>query len=205
MGLDATICIGTFGDVEWEDLAARRAIPSAQAQGVHVIHAHAETLAKARNDALRQVDTEWVVFLDADDELDEGFLNALSRGSADLRAPSIRYVRSGHLGRSRMPRVSGHTHACEAGCLTEGNWLVVGTAVRTELVREVGGWEEWPWSEDWALWLKCHLAGASIEAVPSAIYIAHWARNSRNRSPNREFTNRVHREIVAALMPRMAA
>lgn len=205
MGLDATICIGTFGDQKWIDLAERRAIPSAEAQGVHVIHQHAETLAKARNNALRQVDTEWTVVLDADDELDQNFLNALSGASADLRAPSVRYVRPGHLGRPAMPRVAGHTHACTADCLVEGNWLVIGTAVRTELLREVGGFEEWPWSEDWALWLKCHLAGASVEAVPDAIYIAHWSRASRNRAPDRAFTNRVHHEIVDALMPQVAA
>lgn len=205
MGLDATICIGTFGGQVWIDLADSRAIPSAEAQGVPVIHQHAETLAKARNNALRQVDTEWAVFLDADDQLDQNFLNALSQGSADLRAPSVSYVRAGHRGHPTMPRVAGHRHACTGDCLTEGNWLVVGTAVRTELLREVGGWEEWPWSEDWALWLKCHLAGATVEAVPEAVYVAHWSRNSRNRAPDRAFTNRVHQEIASALMPAVAA
>lgn len=205
MGLDATICIGTFGGVEWVELAERRAIPSAKAQGVPVIHRHAPTLARARNDALSLVETEWVVFLDADDELDQSYLNALGAGSADLRAPSVCYVRAGHRARPRVPRVAGHAHACTADCLTQGNWLVVGTAVRTQLIRDVGGWEEWPWSEDWAVWLKCHLAGASIEAIPEAVYIAHWSRSSRNRAPGREFTNRVHGEILAALLPAAVA
>ena len=34
-----------------------------------------------------------------------------------------------------MPTVAGHTHQCEAACLLQGNWLVVGAMVLTDLVR----------------------------------------------------------------------
>jgi GT2 family glycosyltransferase len=195
---DFTICIGTFGGNEWVQLAHERAIPSVQAQGCEVIHRHGSTLAQARNEALALVKTPLVVFLDADDELAPGYIETLAGGTADLRAPAVSYVKNGIPREARMPRVAGHDHECSAECLRDGNWLVIGSAVRTDLVREVGGFREFRWSEDWDLWQRCWLAGASLEAIPAAVYIAHWRHDSRNRSPDQAFRNRVHREIVKA-------
>ncbi len=195
---DFTICIGTFGSSDWVYLANERAVPSAKAQGCEVVHRHASTLAQARNEALSLVKTERVVFLDADDELAPGYLAALAPGSADLQAPAVSYVKAGRTRSPRMPQVAGHDHACSADCLEHGNWLVVGTAAPTQLLRDVGGWGDEPIYEDWALWLRCWLAGATVEAVPEAVYLAHWRRDSRNRAPNRAFRERVHWEIVKA-------
>jgi hypothetical protein len=99
-----------------------------------------------------------------------------------------------------MPRVAGHTHthACAAGCLTEGNWLVIGALARAELLRQIGGWRDWPVYEDWDLWLRCHLAGASIEAIPAAVYRAHVRPDSRNRAAPLEQRLTTHRAIEAA-------
>ncbi|WP_018503081.1 glycosyltransferase family 2 protein [Parafrankia discariae] len=199
--MDVTVAIGTFGLSWWYDLAVRRAIPSAEALGVPVVHYHAETLHDARNGALALVDTEWVIHLDADDELEPGYLDAMAAGTADVRAPAVRYVRG--LGRLRastpaVPTVAGHSHHCQAACLLQGNWLVVGALVRTDLVRQVGGWRDFDWSEDWDLWLRCHLAGASFEAMPAAIYRAHVRPGSRNRAPSRQTRLAAHRAIAAA-------
>lgn len=199
--MDVTVAIATFGEKRWETLAKERAIPSAEAQAP-VVHHHGATLAMARNAALEAVQSEFVIHLDADDELESGYVEALGRGEADLRAPAVRYVRGRHDRRMpRMPRVAGHHHACEAACLRDGNWLVIGTAVRAELLRKVGGWREFSWSEDWDAWLRCWLAGASIEAIPEAVYRAHVDPRSRNRAPSPAERNRVHREIEAANFP----
>lgn len=196
--MDVTIAVATFGDDRWPALARQRAIPSAEAFGVPVVHHHADTLHEARNGAIAQVRTEWTVHLDADDEMEPGYLDAMATGSADVRAPSVRYVTGGVIGPARMPRVSGHTHECTAQCLPWGNWLVVGALVRTDLVREVGGWRDFTWSEDWDLWLRCHLAGASIEAVPTAVYRAHVRRDSRNRAAAPAARLAAHRAIATA-------
>lgn len=196
--LNVTICVATYGDESWVELAKSRAIPSAEQFGVPVVHVHGDTLHDARNAALAQVETEWVVHLDADDELEPGFLDAMATGSADVRAPSVRYVTNGRPAPVRMPRVAGHRHDCTAECLPEGNWLVIGTLARTELLRSVGGWRDFDWSEDWDLWLRCHLAGASIEAVPAAVYRAHVRPDSRNRAPEHEAKMASHRAIYEA-------
>lgn len=201
--MEVSVICGTFGTAHWNELA-ERALASVP-DGVPTIHVHGEDLSDARNRALAQVETEWVVHLDADDELEPGFLDAIVAGTADLRAPAVRYVRRGRALSARLPRVAGHDHDCTADCLPDGNWLVVGTAVRAELVRRVGGWHDWPIYEDWDLWLRCWLAGATVEAIPEAIYRAHARRDSRNRAPAIAFKNGVHRQIVAANLGRAAA
>lgn len=196
--MDVTVAVGTFGDDSWRQLAQSRAIPSAMALGVPVVHVHGPTLHDARNAALDAVTTEWAVHLDADDELEPGYIEAMSHGVADVRAPSVRYVRQGYQGRPGMPQVASHTHACAAECLTRGNWIVIGACIRTDLVRRVGGWRDFPWSEDWDVWLRCHLAGATFEPIPQAVYRAHVRRNSRNRGASRDEKLAAHRAIEAA-------
>lgn len=196
---NVTVAVATYGAAAWTRLAQTRAIPSARALGVPVVYCHGYDLQNARNQALAKVETEWVIHLDADDELERGFIAAMaSHGTADVNAPAVRYVRPGHAAWPRMPNVAGHTHECGADCLPQGNWLVVGACVRTELVRRVGGWGAEPVYEDWALWLRCHLAGASFAAVPQAIYRAHVRRNSRNRAPSGRVKLATHRAIEAA-------
>lgn len=196
---DFTVAVATFGEQSWSDLAHERAIPSAAAQGVEVVHVHGETLHGARNAALDLVSTPWVVYCDADDELEAGYVETMAAASGDLRVPRVRYARDGVAGDPEFPRVAGHRHDCTGDCLPEGNWIIVGAAVRVDMLRSVGGWEAWPWSEDWALWARCWKAGAVIERVPRAIYRAYVRRDSRNRAPDQTLKRRVHRDIHAAV------
>lgn len=197
--MDVTVAVATFGAEHWRQLAHDRAIASVTALGLRYVHAHSDTLHDARNAGLDLVDTEWVIHLDADDELEPGYVEAMAAGTADVRVPSVRYVSPASLPtRQRMPRVAGHTHACVGDCLAFGNWIVIGAAVRTELVRKVGGWRDFPWSEDWDVWVRCWLAGATFEAVPAAVYRAHVRRDSRNRGLPQTDRLAAHRAIAVA-------
>jgi GT2 family glycosyltransferase len=191
-----TVAVATYGDRSWTDLAFDRAIPSAHAQCLPTVFHHGDDITDARNRALEIVDTEWVVFLDADDELAGGYAQAMAGGSADLRAPAVEYVHAIHRQRPRVPRVFGHQHDCFAECLVYGNWLVIGTAVRAELVRKVGGFRDYPLYEDWDLWVRCWKAGATIEAVPAAVYVAHVREDSRNRGPSQADKLAAHQAIA---------
>lgn len=202
---DITIVVASHGDRSWSELACARAVPSAEAEHVATLHLHCfedgATLAFARNRALRQVTTSHVVYLDADDEVEPGFVDAMLAGTADLRAPAVRYVKHGGPGFAiaKMPRVAGHGHDCTAECLAFGNWLVVGALVPVELVRRVGGWREWDYYEDWDLWARCWQAGATVEAIPAAVYRAHVRPDSRNRAGAPAERHAVHRSIARDL------
>lgn len=202
--MDVTVAVGTFGDPAWVQLAHERAIPSAETLGVPVVHRHGRTLASGRNEALALVETPNVVFLDADDELEPGFIATLAAGSAHLRVPAVRYVRGSMEHAAYIPRVPGHEHDCTGDCLPDGNFMVIGTWAPTELLVRVGGFEEWPVYEDWALWLRCWRAGATIERIPNAVYRAHVNLRSRNRAPAMAEKNRAHGDIVSAVIPELA-
>jgi glycosyltransferase involved in cell wall biosynthesis len=201
--MDATVAVATFGDRSWQEMAESRAVPSAMAQAP-VIRVHGESLHEARNAALAAVYTEWIVYLDADDELEPGYIKAMATGTADVRGPVARYIR-GRRERLWQPRVAGHEHNCTANCLPDGNWLLIGSAVRTDLLRRAGGWRDFPWSEDWDMWLRCWKAGGTFELIPDAIYRAHVRPDSRNRGATREARQAAHQAIHAANFPTAAA
>lgn len=190
------IVVATFGDPSWAKLARERALPSIP-RTANAILVHGPTLAKARNRGLERVESDFAIFLDADDELEPGYIEAMEAAGGDMRAPRVRYV-SGNVERvPRFPRVAGHSHPCAASCLEDGNFLVIGTAVRTALAREVGGFREEPIYEDWSFFLRCYRAGGTVETVPGAVYRAHVRPDSRNRSAAMDWKNGWHRRIHA--------
>jgi GT2 family glycosyltransferase len=195
---DVSVLVATCGDQRWIELAKQRALPSARALGVPVIHRHAATLHEARNACLYAATTPFVVHLDADDELPRDYLDAMRSGTAEVRAPAVRYVQGGHVAPDRVPTVWGHSHACSAECLPYGNWIVVGAwASRSRLI-DIGGWRDYSWSEDWDLWLRAYLAGATVETIPAAVYIAYVRYDSRNRAASQEQRLAAHRAIARA-------
>lgn len=200
--MDLTVCVCSFGEQSWQELAESRAAPSAIPQAPTIrVHQSEGTLASVRNYALEQVPSEYVCFLDADDYLAPDFVEQMAAGAADVRSPSVSYVRKHHRPRPPgVPRVAGHEHDCTAECITSGagNWLIIGTVVRTELVREAGGFREWPCYEDFDLWMRVLRLGASLEVIRSAVYYAVVNFDSRNRAPHIKQKNRVHHQIVAA-------
>jgi cellulose synthase/poly-beta-1,6-N-acetylglucosamine synthase-like glycosyltransferase len=177
---DFTIVVATFGTKEWRERGKQAA--AAVEHQAPVVHVHGKALHTARNTALERVETEFVIHLDADDSLEAGYVEAMARGVGDLLVPRVRNVRNGQPRAVYTPSVARHHHLCEPDCLLQGNYIVVGAAVRTELVKQVGGWQDESIYEDWSLWLRCHRAGAVITWVPQAIYRAHQSADSRNHS-----------------------
>lgn len=197
--MDVTIAVCTYGDDAWRELAHSRALPSAVNEGP-AVYRHGTTLAEARNAALAAVTTEFIIYLDADDELTPGYVAAMARGRADIRACAVQYVTDGKHGAAGIPRVNGsEVPTPSLACLLRGNWIAIGAAARTAVLRKAGGWREWPMYEDWELWLRCMRAGAAVEAIPDAVYRAHVRAGSRNRALPHSEKLRVRREILAAI------
>ena len=201
--VNVSVLIATFGEPRWERLAWDRARPSAEMQGAEEIlcfHDPEGTLASARNELGRTAKGDWLCFLDADDELAPGYLDAMQRIHEQeissypslLLTPAVQYVST--RGQKEPPKFWAE---CS---LTTGNWMVIGTLVPRQLFLEVGGFEEWPIYEDWALWGRCWKAGARPVRVPDAIYLAHRKRGlTRNHALHRREINRVYQEIRQAV------
>jgi hypothetical protein len=172
---DVTVIVPVFGDHRrWTDLA-HRAARSAIAQTTppaRVFISTAETLCVARNGPAEWARTEWLCFLDADDELDVRYLEAMLAASGDLRQPATLGVVNGV--EDAAPVV------IPARPLLDANYIVIGAFIRTELFWDLGGFRHLPAYEDWDLWIRAWLAGAEITAVPEAIYRVHVSPTGRN-------------------------
>jgi glycosyltransferase involved in cell wall biosynthesis len=198
--LSTSIIIATYGEREWEDLAKARALPSAESQGAYeVIQGHRSRLsiARARNSLAKKATGDLLLFLDADDQLSPGYVQAMERiarrqqnGHA-LLTPTVSYWFPNQV-KPRPPRF------LPGVSLEQGNYLVLGTVLRRDLFFEVGGFSDYPHGyEDWSLWAKCHKAGAEVIRVQGAVYIAYINPESKHRVMWRDhdYQTRMHAQV----------
>lgn len=209
--MHVTVIIATYGDQNWADLARSRALPSASAQThpaeILIGHDPDGTIATVRNGLAERALSEWLCFLDADDELAPSYLGAMQRayeqrkagalrspdGRPPLLTPAVQQIRKGQPGKPAFyPEVP----------LRDANWLIVGTLIHRDLFFEVGGFPDYPHGfEDAALWSKAHRLGAPVVKVPKAVYIQHVNPHSKHRQGWRdrrwqvETHQRVYREL----------
>lgn len=143
--MDVTIVIPIGNGHE---AVAERAIASARSQTVpcKIVTVYDKNLRGAgwaRNQGIKQVDTRWMVFLDADDILEPLFVErTLSVARAN------RYVYTGWYEDSRIKSPPER-----AWC--GGTWHVITTLLPSDLVRSVGGFDEsLPGAEDTDFYIK---------------------------------------------------
>lgn len=196
------VIVATCGDDTWRELAQRVAIPSLDRQAVRPdkivrYHGREDTVEQARNIAASLCATDWLCFLDGDDELESGYIAAMQEAIVrDL--PARRIIAPGledidaRTGKVLQPRRLPNTWKP----MTEMNHCCIGTLVPKELFDAVGGFHEGyrPW-EDWELWLRCIRAGACIDYCPDAVYLAHVRPDSRHRSITQQEANELHHRI----------
>lgn len=185
-----SIVVASYGDDQWKLLGDNRALVSAEAQGAdEVIRVHEldGTVASSRNSGGQRAEGDYLLFLDADDELAPGFVGAMKRAferekgrTPLLLTPAVSY---------RTGRINSPAKFWPECDLSAGNWMVIGTAVPRQLFLDVGGFDDradFGAYEDWAFWIKCVQAGAVIAKVQNAVYIAHVVGGSRHRSAPRQ-------------------
>lgn len=166
----------------------RRAIDSVWAQTMPaalqvILDENRDGAAATRNRALEHVDTEFVAFLDDDDELKPNHLRTCARNAA-LTGADLVYpwfdVDAGEdeIGMFGVP--------FDPILLRKRNYIPVTVLVRTELVRKVGGFRDHPDvngdpCEDWGLWLALLDAGATFSHLPQRTWIWHKGNGTRGR------------------------
>lgn len=193
--MDVGIVVATYGSDIWKE-KAKTAVLSAQNQTVQseVIHHHAQNLARARNEGASMISSEYIIFLDADDSLDENYVKEMivQIDDSDLRQPST-------LGVYPDNTEDDCPVLIPARSLLESNYLVIGTMCRRDQFLDAGGFDEtFPVLEDWDLWVRMWKNGAIIGARPKAIYRVGVHPNSRNQnaSLHGEYYTKIRRKYV---------
>jgi glycosyltransferase involved in cell wall biosynthesis len=172
--MDVQVIVTTWGHPSWSGLAERVAIPSAVEQA-RVHHHHCESAysaGAARNEAVDAADPQgWICFLDADDELAPGYIDAMEFARLqddDLGTPALQLP-------GQSPRILE-----DRDIITGDNPCPIGTLIHRSMFDEAGRfWDEPAW-EDYSLFRRAVLTGAFVHFVPSAVYIAHSTKNGRN-------------------------
>lgn len=184
------VCIATFGDWEKWGAIGKRAVASIQKQTRPPDRwewPHGITLAETRNFGAKCLNTDWIIFLDADDELDPNYIEAMLAGSGDIRRPSTLGIYedgSEEESPSMIPRKD----------IRIANYIVIGAMCRREQFMSVGGFKEYPMLEDFDLWRRMVANGAEVVEVPEAVYRIGVHPNSRNTDLG--LHSRVYRDII---------
>lgn len=186
------IVVATYGDWDLDDPRTQRALASAfnQTAEATVVYSHRETLAEARNSGAKETGADWLVFLDADDELHEYYVQEMTKIDGDIRQPSTLGIVDGVP--DEAPVLIPETD------ITRSNYIVIGAMCNADLFYKVGGFAEYPMFEDWHLWWSMKKAGATIAKCPNAIYKVHVNPDSRNK--NKKLANETYRQIRKDLL-----
>lgn len=189
MSASVGIAIGTFGDERWKELA-KNAIRSAQRTSAdQIIHCHEESLSEARNSAAQALQTDYVIFLDADDFLDPNYVDALRSA---LRPGNVLY-QPATLGLHPSGEYDPEANIIPDRGIFNSNFLVIGTACKRESFLDVGGFRDLRVLEDWELWLRMIVNGAKVVSVPDMIYIVSVNNNGRNS--NKVLQSKIYNQI----------
>lgn len=173
-----TFCIPTIPP---RTALLNRALASIQAQtypASAVIFTHDRDrngAAKTRNRALFLADTEWVAFLDDDDELMPNHLELLVAKQIETGADIVfPWFVTEPLGNDPFPMFFGREYDP-----LEPHMFPITTLVRRELAVSVGGFpvedavSQTCAGEDWTFWLKMRDAGAKFAHLPERTWIWH--------------------------------
>lgn len=128
--------------------------------------------AVVRNRLIKQVTTEWTLFLDDDDVLYPNYVDAVTPLFADAELVYTAWRLTG--------AVDPQPIAFDPDLLRRMWMIPVTTCVRTEWLRKVGGFPEDEPREDHALWLRLLDEGARFAYTPVIAW--HYRRRAGSRT-----------------------
>lgn len=189
--MDVDVIVTTYGE-EWFERGEAASRDAEEQTRVFHFHcrSHEGSLGSLRNAAVWKFDPqEWLCFLDADDILEPGYIEAMKEANspdgrkwAYLMAPALRHG------------ARGSAKVLDDRDMMMLNPCPVGTLIHRKMFDVVGGfWDERAW-EDWSLFRRCVLAGAELVFVPDAVYRDNSTRGGRNSTI--VHPKRLHAEIV---------
>lgn len=206
-----SVCIATYGDDRYRECGqiAAREVAEGQTRTPDEIIVHHDpdmTLSQTRNVAASTALSDWLCFLDSDDELHPAYLDAM-RPFMDTcavcgrlqhdhfrdgvyctfeRAPDKTFTlrRSILVPAVQWVREDGESAPAmirPALGMDQINRVVIGAIVPRKVFMDVGRFREWPMYEDWDLWLRCTRQGCcDLVDVETATYRAWTHPSGRN-------------------------
>lgn len=169
------VVIATFGEWKWQEEGADTCLSIEHLPNVdNVIHIHGDDLASARNQGAKEIGTDYIVFLDADDFLCDDYVNVLKEnlepGNVLYQPQTIAWFGD--------DKFEGRPEFIPDRNMSISNNLVIGTAVTSRYGVEFDS--TLPALEDWDFFLRMISLGARVKQVPGMIYYVGINENSRN-------------------------
>jgi glycosyltransferase involved in cell wall biosynthesis len=181
-----SVIIASYGDREKWNRLSQRALASVANQTRppdSVYRIHHNSLHEARNKGADISPNKWLCFLDCDDELEPGYLEAMMQipnSTMEIRYPRVRFVSENVVDPKSYP----DPVSLPQRPLWRGNFMVIGSLVTREIFLNAGGFRPLEAYEDWDLWIRCWMLGADPRMIQGAIYRAHRFKGSRNLVKN---------------------
>lgn len=150
-------------DAQTEPVAAHLILTDLKKHGPHWV----------RNTLIKDVKTEFTLFLDDDDVLDSDYIETVSPFLDDY---DVIYTWCRLIGHPNNPNLAMEFNEAK---LRRFNFIPVTAVVRTEMLKAVGGFGEPPY-EDWKLWLKLLDAGARFKPIYEKKWEYRWSHGGQN-------------------------
>lgn len=187
--MEVDVIVTTFGEMKWNWLGEEAADAANDQAPAHHFHAvECGSLGDARNQAVDHIDPKgWICFLDADDELEPGYIDAMAEANERFRHDEHLLVPALRLGDGPVMSLSERN-------MMEMNPCPIGTLIHRGTFDRAGRfWNERAW-EDWSLFRRAFIQGASLAFVPKAVYHARSTASGRNSTI--EDSNVLYQEIL---------
>jgi glycosyltransferase involved in cell wall biosynthesis len=125
-----------------------------------------------RNRLINSIETEWTAFLDDDDILMPNHFEVMAPfvNEADLI-----WTWCDSVGRGNF---NPNSHFNERRLRQDGNYIPITVAVRTSLLKEVGGFSD-ARLEDWDLWIRLLDAGGRFKNIPTITWTYRFLGENR--------------------------
>jgi glycosyltransferase involved in cell wall biosynthesis len=193
--MSVSVVIPVTGDPIWDQRALHAATTASDGQIVRpqeVIIQRSSSVSAARNEGAKKATSEWLIFLDADDELDPDYIQAMLTADHRCSFKNVIY-RPNTIGFYPDGSEDPSPNMIPRRDIYTGNFIVIGAMCRRDVFLESGGFEDYPILEDWDLWLKIiDKFNTHVVDVPRAVYRIGVNPGSRNMNPNH---GKIHSKI----------